>query len=251
MYMKRMFCLTILLLFTATMTVSCASEPRPVTSAMSSSIAEPSDKETLSEGITADKASSEKSDLSVIVDSLKKEKDITEYAVSHDLREIAVIKMKTGGLFEFYVITVSNKKITEVTLPDDVFALHTIKWSYNDKYFSVEDGSSMQCGVYIFSFPTLEKRLSLGIAGNFLWANKSNTVVFAEVNKMVKEAVQTELDGAAEIKIYNIDTLTSRILINAKSQYYYNPAKCDEKGLLINKYNYTTEKTDTELFEIY
>jgi hypothetical protein len=189
---------------------------------------------------------SAKSNLSSIVASLKQDKNVSEYAVSHNSDKIAVIRTNAQGSRSAYVITVANKKQQLVQITE-FSVLHSFIWSYNDKYLSIIDGTTTGQTVYILNASNLTKHLTVCSAcgDGMVWSYGSNVAAFSVINTAVKPVIDSDLGGGTDIIIYNIDTLKYRRVIKANPQYEYNPAKWNKDGLSIDKWDIVSNKKTT------
>ncbi|MDR3552980.1 MAG: hypothetical protein P4L75_07640 [Clostridia bacterium] len=170
------------------------------------------------------------SNLSAIVASLKKDKNVKQYTVSRDSKEVAVVKEVATDKARLYVIIVSSKKQNATNVTG---MLYDPKWSYNDQYISVEDGTAVLHKTHIVTASTFRRHLTVVDTG-MVWAYKSNVIAFAVVNK-IKPAKDIELNGTTDIIVYNMSTLKYRRVLKATSEILYTPVKWDKNGLWVDK----------------
>lgn len=170
--------------------------------------------------------------LTSAVASVKAEKTVKQYTVSHSGQKIAFIKKGTGDAFALCVMTVADKKLIKVAKLSGM--LYDPKWSYDDKYLSVEDGTAVTKVTHIVTVSTLRNRWAVQNTG-MVWAKKSESIAFSVVNPSVKQVVETELDGATDVIVYNIDTIKYKRIIKADARYDYQPAKLDGTELTVKR----------------
>jgi Tol biopolymer transport system component len=187
------------------------------------------------------------SPLSSVVSALKADKNVRQYAVSHGGQKIAVVKKNSGGEYDLYIMTAANKKLDKVAKVSGM--LYDPQWSYDDKYLSVEDGTGALKETDIVTVSALKKRWGVQNTG-MVWAQKSESVAFSVVNPAVKQAVETELDGATDVIVYNMDTIKYKRIIKADARYDYRPLKWDGSGLVIQQASLVGGKTETLKYKI-
>lgn len=185
--------------------------------------------------------------LSPAISALKANKNVKQYAVSHSGQKIAVIKKNAAGEYDLFVMTASGKKSDRIAKVSGM--LYDPKWSFDDKYLSVENGTAVLKETDIITVSALKKRWAVQNTG-MVWAKKSESIAFSVVNPSVKRAVATELDGATDVIVYNIDTIKYKRIIKADPHYDYRPLKWDGSGLSIQKSALIGGKTETLKFAL-
>jgi hypothetical protein len=181
-------------------------------------------------------ASSSESNLSRMLKSLKNDKSVVCYAESHDSKKIAVVENKPNAAYsDLYLFDVSSRQKIEIAISDNQSSLHTLIWSYDDKYFSVNDGTGVQVDTYIINVATNSIQLTVGNCG-MVWNYNKNIIAFTVENSSVQTDEPTELGGSTDVVIYDIITLKHRKVLYANKEYLYNLVKWDEAGLTLGEH---------------
>jgi Tol biopolymer transport system component len=188
----------------------------------------------------SESVSSVQSDLNTAVNQLKSDKSVEQYEVSHNSAKIAIIKT-TGNELNLSVLTLASNQ--EIKIAEITGNLYDPKWSYDDKYFTVNEGTSILRNTYVLYSDSLKIKNQVANTG-MLWAPYSESIAFAIVNK-VRPAVDIELDGTTDIYIYDMDHLKSRSILKATKYFMYSPIKWDKSGLYISKDPFNNNKSDT------
>lgn len=187
-----------------------------------------------------------------IMGSIKTDKSVQEYAVSHNGKTAAVIRFikkddTTAGQLDIVDISGNQQKTVAGISNDD---LHTITWSHDDSYLSVDAGTAAQHTVYVIKTTAAKKVLTLGATSKVIWSDQADFFAVSAANKKIKQVEFTELDGTPEVRVYDMNTLNSKVVMEADSQYECNPVKWDKSGLSVERFNMTTQEKSTELLKL-
>ncbi len=180
--------------------------------------------------------------LASTVKKLKNDKTVEQYEVSHNSMLIAVIRRENDELGSFSLLNVSEEK--EIPIPAvEKGNLYDPKWSFDDKYVSVEEGTAVQHNTFVLDPSSLKIRTQIGNTG-MVWAPDSETAAFSTVNREIKPVIEMELDGTADLTIYNLDSLKSKRILKGTANIMYRPEKWDKSGLYVNKSTLNPNKTE-------
>lgn len=199
-------------------------------------------------GLRAEAAGSA-SRLSSIESALKRDKAVAGYAVSHDASEIAVARTaKNGGSFS--ILAVSSGRESAVPMSGAYMNLYSPAWSYDDRYVLVNDGTAVQHAVYVIDPVQMRRRLTVAVAGAVLWAPASHSFAFLDVDPAVPLVLETELDGAEQLKVYNVDTLIWHRYVHPDPRYVYTLRGWSAAGLAVDRYELPGEAKTPLLLDV-
>lgn len=198
-----------------------ASSSSPASSTVSSEASSVPSSSSSTSSSAASSASSSQT-LSSLVSSLKSNKKIESYVVSHNEKKVAAIRDVSSSTKELEIITVADQNAAVVTgiTKDDLMTLVSPKWSFDDKYLSVDSGTDTVFSTYVINGTSAKNLVSFQTMKS-VWSPSADSIATAAVDNNVKLTDQdTEITNSTEVKIYNASTLESRVVSKADPAYY-------------------------------
>ncbi len=165
---------------------------------------------------------------------------VSQFEVSHHSAQIAVIR-KTGDEMRFSVI--DTKSGQETVVPSISGNLYDPKWSFDDKYLIVEEGTANLHTSHLLTAATLGEKAAFKVTAA-IWAPSCEFLAVSRVNKL-RPTVDMELDGTTDIFLINADTLGETLLLKADADTLYTPEKWDGVNLYVRKSSLTSGKSET------
>lgn len=185
-----------------------------------------------------------------LVAGLKKDASVTDCTISHSGAKIAVTRRK-GNTSTLSILTVATRKEAVVPMSGSEMRLYGPAWSFDDRYVSVHNGTAVMNLLYVADTSAMRRRLTVSVAGGIVWAPKSHSFAFTDVDTGVKQAVDTELPGATQLKIYNMDTLIWHRYVRANPKYNYSVKSWTSTGLAVDRYTLPGNAKTTLLFQLW
>lgn len=185
-----------------------------------------------------------------LVAGLKKDASVTDFTVSHSGTKIAVTRRK-GDTSTLSILTVATRKEAVVPMSGSQMSLHGPAWSFDDRYVSVHDGTAAMNLLYVADASAMRRRLTVSVVNGIVWAPASHSFAFVQTDPSVPQAVATELDGATQLKIYNMDTLIWHRYERAKPPYDYSVRSWTSKGLAVDRYTLPGNARTALLFRLW
>lgn len=185
-----------------------------------------------------------------LVAGLKKDASVTDCTISHSGAKIAVTRRK-GNTSTLSILTVATRKEAVVPMSGSEMRLYGPAWSFDDRYVSVHNGTAVMNLLYVADTSAMRRRLTVSVAGGIVWAPKSHSFAFTDVDTSVKQAVDTELPGATQLKIYNMDTLIWHRYVRANPKYNYSVKSWTSTGLAVDRYTLPGNAKTTLLFQLW
>lgn len=173
--------------------------------------------------------------LSSIETALKADKSVADYAVSHDAARIAVARRR-GDTSALFILTVATRRESAVPMSGSQMCLYGTAWSFDDRYVSVHDGTAAMNLLYVVDASAMRRRLTVNVVSDIVWAPASRSFAFMQTDPSVPQVIATELDGAEQLKIYNMDTLIWHRYIRPDPRYVYTLRSWSSAGLAADRY---------------
>ena len=174
------------------------------------------------------------------ISALRRDASVSQFEVSHHSGLIAVTR-NPGYQMSFSVI--DTKSGREIALPSITGNLYDPKWSFDDKYLIVEEGTAHRHTTHLLVASTLREKAAFGVTAA-IWASSGDYLAISKVNKL-RPTVEMELDGTTDIFLINADTLVEKLFLRADSDTLYTPEKWDGTNLTVRKFSLTANKSET------
>lgn len=177
--------------------------------------------------------------------ALRQDSSVSQFEVSHHSGQIAVAR-KAGDVMSFSVI--DTKSGRETAVPSISGNLYDPKWSFDDKYLIVEEGTAIRHTTHLLIASTLREKAALGVTAA-IWASSGDYLAISKVNQL-KPTVEMELDGTTDVFLYHADTLSEKLLLKADSDTLYTPEKWDGANLYVRKSSLTSNTSETVCLKV-
>lgn len=179
------------------------------------------------------------------ISALRNDASVSQFEVSHRSAQIAVIRKKEVQM-SFSVTDTKTGK--ETAVPTVSGNLYNPRWSFDDHYLIVEEGTANLHSTHLLTASTLrEKAVFQDTAA--IWAPSGEFLAVSRVNQL-KPTVDMELDGTTDIFRINADTMAEKLLLKADSNTLYTPEKWDGINLYVRKSSLESGKSETVRIEV-
>lgn len=141
-----------------------------------------------------------------------------------------------------------TKSGRETAVPSISGNLYDPKWSFDDKYLIVEEGTANLHTAHLLAASSLKENAAMKVTAA-IWAPSGEYLAVSRVNQL-KPTVDMELDGTTDIFLIHADTLAEKLLLKADSDTLYTPEKWDGINLYVRKSSLKSGKSETVRVEV-
>lgn len=180
-----------------------------------------------------------------IKNTLEKDKIIEDVTWSKDNSMVVFTKDIDGFEKQLYIWSVgeeSEKQIEGVS-----GNLYDINYSPNDKYITVNEGTSSVYETIIITtedFKIVDRVVS---TGGPVWSPNSEKIAFAVLNDK-EPIIPMELSGTTDLMIYDINENTKTVVVEAENDFSYIPLVWDKNGLKYEKSYFDDRKPEEFIY---
>lgn len=167
-----------------------------------------------------------------INEMLQNDNTISDITWSYNKSAVAYLKTIEGDKKGIFMRTLGDADEVDFKLSDEHF--YDITWSPDDKYITVNKGTSNLYETLILSYESWELLDSITNGGDPVWSPDSSKIAFAILNDK-KPEIPIELEGTFNIVLYDIETKQLEPLLEADNDFSYLPNSWDEGGLYYTK----------------
>ena len=143
---------------------------------------------------------------------------------------------------------IDTKSGRETAVPSISGNLYDPKWSFDDKYLIVEEGTAIRHTTHLLIASTLREKAALGVTAA-IWASSGDYLAISKVNNL-RPTVEMELDGTTDIFLVNADTLGEKLFLKANADTLYTPEKWDGTNLYVRKSSLISNKSETVCLKV-
>lgn len=144
---------------------------------------------------------------------------------------------------------IDTKSGQETAVPSISGNLYDPKWSSDDKYLIVEEGTAHLHTTHLLTASTLREKASFKVTAA-IWAPSGDYLAVSKVNKL-RPTVEMELGGTTDIFLINADTLGEKLFLKADADTLYTPVKWEGINLYIQKFSLTSDKSETACLKVF
>lgn len=178
-----------------------------------------------------------------IQDALKKDEKIADIIWSKDNSMVAFTKYIDDFEKQLYIWNIleeSEKQIEGVS-----GNLYEIRFSPNDKYITVNEGTSNVYETIIITIEDFKIVDRVVNAGGPVWSPDSQKIAFAVLNDK-EPIIPMELSGTTDLMIYDIKANIKPVVLEANNYFILSPVYWDKNGLKYEK-SYLDDRQSEEL----
>jgi len=181
---------------------------------------------------------------STTIHTIKQNISGSSYAVtvSPSQKSVAYVVGDSQFMYgQLYIWKVGEKAPVKILGVED--RICGLTFSPNSKYLLVDSGTSALRTERIISVEKNRNILSFSAVGTAMFSPNSNLVAYGSVSN-IKPKMDTEVEGVVNLSLYNLNTLSSKILVKATVESSYEPSKWDGENLYYIWYNLLNGKSE-------
>lgn len=153
---------------------------------------------------------------------------IEEAVWSDDEKMVCFSRLIEENDYELYVWEVGQEK--EKKLDGVLGCLYDISWSPNNKYVTVNSGTSNIHETLIILVNDMDVLVKIESYDGPIWSPDSSKMIFAITNDK-KPIIDVESSGTTDLMIYDLNLMREEIIMEATGEYLYSPVSWDENGI--------------------
>lgn len=201
------------------------------------------------EGVTKVNGVSEENIVDTSKDGIREivnnDNKIDEIVWSNDEEKVCFTRINESMEYELFIWKVGQAEEKQVA--GIIGNLYDISWSPNNKYVTLNEGTSVLYETFIILVNDMEVLDKVVCTGGPIWSMDSNSILFAILNDK-KPTVDLELDGTTDLMVYDLNLMRKEIILEASNDYMYNPVSWDEEGIKYKKEYFDGSETETFIY---